>query len=547
MRAVIYARYSSDLQREASIEDQIRLCQTRIDTGRWALVNTYTDAALSGASRFRPGYQKLLEDARHGDFDIVVAEALDRLSRDQEDIAGLYKTLAFHGVKLVTLSEGEINELHIGLKGTMNALFLKDLALKIRRGQQGRVTKGFSAGGLSYGYDVVRQIDDRGDLVRGQRRVNEREAQVIRRIFTDYIAGKSPRQIAAELNAQGIPSPRGGQWNTSTINGHRARRNGILQNEAYRGVLVHNRLRMVKDPQTGRRISRLNPPNQWHQIEVTHLRIVPDELWEKAQSQKARFGHQPVHKSRRPKRLFSGLLRCGSCGGSLSIIRPGKYGCSTHREKGTCSNSRQISVDRLERRLLEGIVARLSDVSYQSQFVDEFHKAFSSQCADVTASNARAKKELQIIEQKIERIVAAIAEGTDTPSLRRALTLLEDERMSGKRQLGAPDLQRPLPAPKQLRSVYQQKVRDLAASLNADASTVTDASLVFRRVLDRIVVTPGAARGRASVEVFGDPSSAVLFGQEDTVQNRMIKVVAEERYRRSPHWPELKYLLRSRA
>src|SRR6266700_4117570 len=119
MRAVIYARYSSDQQREASIEDQIRVCERRIERGGWTLLHSYHDRALSGASRLRPGYQKLLEDARAGAFDLVVAEALDRISRDQEDIAGFYKQLGFCGIKLVTLAEGDISELHVGLKGTM--------------------------------------------------------------------------------------------------------------------------------------------------------------------------------------------------------------------------------------------------------------------------------------------------------------------------------------------------------------------------------------------------------------------------------------------
>src|SRR5213079_193840 len=121
----------------------------------------------------RPGYQKLLEDARAGKIDLVVAEALDRLSRDQEDVAALYKHLSFSRVRLVTLAEGEISELHVGLKGTMNALFLKDLAQKVRRGLEGRVREGRSGGGLCFGYDIVREYDARGDAVRGGRRVNE--------------------------------------------------------------------------------------------------------------------------------------------------------------------------------------------------------------------------------------------------------------------------------------------------------------------------------------------------------------------------------------
>jgi DNA invertase Pin-like site-specific DNA recombinase len=87
MRAVIYARYSSENQREASIEDQIRLCKERIAAEGWALVQVFRDAGMSGASPLRPGYQALLEGSRVACFDVVVAEALDRLSRDQEDVA----------------------------------------------------------------------------------------------------------------------------------------------------------------------------------------------------------------------------------------------------------------------------------------------------------------------------------------------------------------------------------------------------------------------------------------------------------------------------
>ena len=142
MRAVIYARFSSENQREASIEDQIRLARAHIEGRGWTFLHAYNDRAISGASALRPGYQRLLADARAGQFDVVVAEALDRLSRDQEDVAALYKRLSFAGIRIVTLAEGEISELHVGLKGTMNALFLKDLAQKTHRGLRGRVEAG---------------------------------------------------------------------------------------------------------------------------------------------------------------------------------------------------------------------------------------------------------------------------------------------------------------------------------------------------------------------------------------------------------------------
>ena len=102
----------------------------------------------------------------------------------------MYKQLCFAGVRLVTLSEGEIGELHVGLKGTMNALFLKDLAHKTRRGLEGRVRKGKSGGGLCFSYDVVCKLDASGEPLHGERRINEGEAAIVRRIFAEFATGR---------------------------------------------------------------------------------------------------------------------------------------------------------------------------------------------------------------------------------------------------------------------------------------------------------------------------------------------------------------------
>ena len=142
MRVAIYARYSSDNQRDASIGDQLRVCHEFAARQGWTVTEEFTDHAVSGATLLRAGFQALMRDALDGRFDVVLAEALDRFSRDQEDTAGLFKRLTFAGVNIVTLAEGDITHLHVGLKGTMNALFLKDLADKTRRGLRGRVELG---------------------------------------------------------------------------------------------------------------------------------------------------------------------------------------------------------------------------------------------------------------------------------------------------------------------------------------------------------------------------------------------------------------------
>jgi site-specific DNA recombinase len=167
----IYARYSSDNQRDASIADQLRICRTFAERQGWTVAGEYSDHAVSGATLLRPGFQALMRDALNRRFDVVLAESLDRFSRDQEDTAGLFKRLTFVGVNIVTLAEGDITHLHIGFKGTMNALFLKDLAEKTHRGLRGRIEDGKSAGGLCYGYRVVKTISG-GTVMTGGRARN---------------------------------------------------------------------------------------------------------------------------------------------------------------------------------------------------------------------------------------------------------------------------------------------------------------------------------------------------------------------------------------
>ena len=161
----------------------------------------------------------------------------------------------------------------------MNALFLKDLAAKTRRGQRGRVEAGKAGGSLGYGYDVVKALDSAGEPVRGERRINEQQAGIVRRIFREFAAGGSPRAIARRLNDDGIPGPRGRRWSDNTLRGHAKRGTGLLNNELYVGRLVWSRQRRALNPETGREVSRINPPEEWVVAEVPHLRILDDDLW----------------------------------------------------------------------------------------------------------------------------------------------------------------------------------------------------------------------------------------------------------------------------
>ena len=384
MKVALYARYSSDSQRDASIADQFRLCREHAQKLGWQVVEEYSDHAVSGSSLLRPGIQALMSDAQKGHFDIVVAEAMDRLSRDQEDIAGLHKRMSFAGIKIITLSEGEINSLHVGLKGTMNALFLKDLADKTRRGLRGRVENGKSGGGKSYGYDTLKQFDASGEPIRGDRTINALEAKVIRQIFTNYNSGKSPKRMATELNKQGIPAPGGKEWGFSTINGNVQRGTGILNNELYIGRMIWNRQTFIKDPDSGKRQARLNTPEAWITKDMPELRIVDEALWQTTKARQASLKitqrqdgteqENSFRDRRRPSYLLSGLVKCGCCGGGYAMISSRLLGCSKASNNGTCNNRKNIGRFELETRVLNGLSEHLMNPALFKLFCDEFTK-----------------------------------------------------------------------------------------------------------------------------------------------------------------------------
>ncbi|WP_448956660.1 recombinase family protein [Labrys neptuniae] len=513
MKVAIYARYSSDNQRDASIADQLRICRLHAERQGWLIVEEYTDHAISGASLLRPGIQALISDATRGRFQLVLAEAMDRLSRDQEDIAGFFKRMAYSEVKLHTLSEGEVSHLHVGLKGTMNALFLKDLADKTRRGQRGRIEQGKVGGGNAYGYDVLRKVDGSGELARGERTINEQQAQVIRRIFRDYAGGKSAKRIAHELNRDGIAGPGGGDWGASTINGNPKRGNGILNNELYVGKLVWNRQRFIKDPDTGKRQARANPESEWVTQDVPELRIFDDTLW---QAVKARQSGNRIERSdegyadirsinyrRRPKHLFSGLIKCGCCGSGYSMISADLLGCSTARNKGTCDNRNNIRRDRLEGRVLDALRHHLMEPSLFKEFCEEFTREMNRLRMEGRASIDAAEAELKRIERELDKIMDLyLKDAMSIETVKQRSHKLEARKNELTRFLRDAEEPPPLLHPN-MATHYRTQVEGLYSALRDDShGQRIDAAEQIRSLMKEIVLTP--TDGQLQIEVRGD-------------------------------------------
>jgi site-specific DNA recombinase len=518
MRAAIYARYSTDLQSASSIEDQVRLCRERVEKENGAIVEIYSDYAISGSSvRNRPSMRALLEAAKSGKFDCVIAEALDRLSRDLEDIAAIYKRLRHSDIRLLTLAEGEISELHVGLKGTMNALFLKDLALKIRRGQRGRVEAGRIPGGNSYGYRIIRRLLADGSVSTGEREIDPSQAAIIQRVFKEYADGMAPRQIAGRLNREAVPSPRGGQWNASTINGNRRRRIGILNNELYLGRIIYNRQRFLKDPETGKRIARPNPEHEWVRKEVPKLRIIEDDLWERVQAIKRRYSSRWGNKRQSKKRLFSGLLKCGCCGRGMTISRGDRYYCSARREKSTCNADRGIGAPELEQRILNG----LRDILLGNErLIDEFTAEFKRELARLRkeghGARRRLSKELQDVERGIRRCLDFITGGDGDPgSVRDQLRRLEARKREIDADLRTQEDGMEIAIHPNLPELYRKKVAKLQQALQHEA-TRPQVVETIRSLVDRIEVTPGLERGHCEVTIVGALAQILAFAHEKT-------------------------------
>jgi site-specific DNA recombinase len=422
---MIYSRYSTDLQNEKSVEDQVELCKTYAQRIGLMVIGCEHDRAKSGASTFgRPGLGRILDAAKAGRFDVLIAEAPDRISRDMADLAGIHKSLEFCNIEMNCVNGGNMDTLRVGMHGMVGQMQREEGAKKVRRGMAGVVRDGRSAGGRAYGYEPVLGKPGKLELV-------ETEARVIRRIFAAYAAGASPRTIAATLNGEGIAPPRGKNWNASTINGNGKRGHGILRNPLYAGTQIWNRVRMVKDPATGSRVSRVNPKAEWQTTAAPHLRIVDQGLFDQVQVRKASVGGDHAHSAPRSRRVLSGLLRCGCCGGGMSIIGSDSSGpriqCSVFKESGTCDNGSRYYIEKIERLVINALQIQLSNPNLIGEYVKAYREERNRVEADARRRRSTLDTEFTKAKAEIQRIVSSIAKGVITDA--EAVSLLSPARL----------------------------------------------------------------------------------------------------------------------
>lgn len=507
---ILYARYSTTLQSRDSVEDQLRLLRQRAEREGWSIIGEEADPAVSGTIRNRPGLIAALGAIESGAATVLLAESLDRISRDQEDLAGIFKRVRFAGARIVTLAEGEIGTIHIGMGGTMSALFLEQLAEKVRRGHVGRVKAGRVPGGLSYGYRKVRAFRDDGEPERGLREVDEAEAAIVRRIFEEYGAGEGASAIARRLNAEGIASPRGGVWRANAIVGNRKRGNGILHNRLYIGEIVYNRQAFRKDPDTRRRVSRVNAEGEHVRQLVPELRIVSAEAWDKVQRRLDASGGEHAQRSRQT-RLFSGKLRCDCCGSPVIIISTDRWGCSAYRQAGTCSNGSTIADHLLQDRVWSAMRRDLLHPDVVAAYLEEFRLAWADERRRLIAGRADIDRQLADIDAQEERIADAVLAGVAPAKLiARADDLARLRAELEASQADMPNIELMVAHPTVIAD-YRRQVEAMAQVAAGDRETLAVARPLLDRLVDFITVSP-RADGKQGVDLVLHGELATILG-----------------------------------
>lgn len=488
MTAAIYARYSSDLQSDRSIEDQIELAKSYAAREGLIVTAFYEDRALSGSSlQGRPGLARLLRDAAERLFTHVIVESLDRLSRDQADLATLYKRLTFLGIEIREVHGGKATPLNTAVRGLVGAIYLADLADKTRRGLAGNVREGKSAGGRAYGYRPV--PGQAGALA-----IVDHEADTIRRIHDLYAAGESPRAIAGLLNAERVPPPRGSKWNASTIHGNRQRATGILLNPLYLGDLVWNRVRMVKDPDTGRRVSRVNPEHQWQRRSMPDLRIVPEALEKAVEARRRALALGGYTLARKPRHMLSGLLRCHCCGGSL-VVRDRKAGrtrveCSTHKESRTCGNGRVYVLERIETAVVGALRREMEDPRVIPVYVAEYNAERRRLAAGRASTRSRTEKRLADVTGELDRLTTWLVKGViDGEREAPRIMALRSEEKELKAELAAGHGAGVVTLHPVAITRFREQLDGLAAAIGGSS----EAAAALRTLVHRVTVEPGYA------------------------------------------------------
>lgn len=392
--AVIYARFSTEMQTESSIEDQLRVCREYAAANGWTVEAEFGDRGISGAAMGnRPGAQAAIVAAR----DVLLVMDLSRLSRSQ-DLAPLLSRLRHRGVRVLGVQDGYDSDsrtarMQAGLSGIMSEEFRAMIADRTRSALQMRAKDGKPTGGKAYA-----------------------DPAIVREIFERFASGETMRGIASDLNARGVPSP-GSSWKPrSRVRGNWvvSALHSLLQNERYIGRVVWNRSQWVKDPDTGTRVRRERPETEW--IVRACEPMVDPATWARVQ---ARFKTYPG-RGAKPRYILSGLLECAQCGSKLIVVGGSqrRYVCGTYHSAGQYGCANRSSFPRVAAETL--ILAHVREQMLSPAAVTEGVKMLREERAisERDAPKTRQSDEIDALERLVREGI--LSTGVAAPALAEA-------------------------------------------------------------------------------------------------------------------------------
>ena len=460
MYCAIYARYSSDLQNDRSIDDQVRNCRRFAEGKGWQVADghIYSDRAVSGATIIgRSGLKDLLRaaDTKPRPFDYILIDDTSRLSREKVEQAGIIRDLAESGVYIYFVSDGidtrdeTAQDIILPIHGIKDSLYLRDLARKTHRGMAGQVLNGFNPGGRTYGYHYEAIPDPTGAIDKKTRQVRSlgtkisidpAQAKIVKMIFSMYADGYGQRNICQKLNEQGIEPPgktrqlsRGmtrPSWCPNAIR-------NILQNPKYIGDWTWNKFQWMRKHSTGKRVRRPRPKEDWIEHKNPDLAIIDRNLWHTVQGRFEDRKHADSNTVRKTKHKYfmSGLVKCNICGASLIIVGSDSrgnvfYRCSSNWNRGAtaCPNNVKIMRADLESRVIAAIKDRILNPDIINIMVARINQTLR----EMQGAGHDARRELVDSRRKvsgdIKKLIDLITKSdADMPTVQRAIEDKEAE------------------------------------------------------------------------------------------------------------------------
>lgn len=506
MNVRVYLRRSKNDEgkQQYSLDVQDAGCRDWLRASPFAAVNVvvYVDDGKAGDDFLnRTDLRRMLTEAEPGD--VVVCRDQSRLGRDAIEVTLVIRDLVRdRGCRLFYYASGQevpfanaIDQATTFIQGTGHQMELEAIRSRVREALRMRARSGRVAGGRCYGYRLDRVADgpSRSYTVAS---IDEKQAEVVRRIFALRCEGWGLARIAHQLNNDGVPAPRAGRrgtgsWAPSCIR-------SMLRNQRYRGVYVHGK---IKKQRRAGIVSRVHAePAEVITVELPEWRIVDDATWTKAQEgfQSSTSTEPRPKPNGAPKHPLSRLARCGACGGSIGVAN-GRvrrqtvktYACAYHHKRGpaVCSVTIYQPMEEIERALVTYVDRYVLTPDVIESMAKEIRLAIQAQLPKRNADATELERELREVKAEQRRLTQAVAIAADVPELIAELRQRAVRVRSLENQIAT--LRR---APAELRALMDQAeatVRERLTSVRSTLLSGGDLRDVFVRLFpDGLVFHP---------------------------------------------------------